>query len=88
MDHQISFAAAALGGETEVKTLDGNLKLKIRPGTQSGTMVRLTGRGIHKLHSFSKDERGDLYIKIVIEVPTKLSRRQKELLEEFERSDF
>ncbi len=83
VDHKISFALAAIGGETDVKTLEGNLKIKIRPGTQPGTMMRLTGRGLHKLNSFSKDEKGDLYIKLVIEVPTRISRRQKELLEEF-----
>lgn len=86
VDHKISFSLAILGGETEVKTLDGNLKIKIRPGTQPGTMVRLTGRGIHDLQSFSKEARGDLYIKLNIEVPTRISRKQKELLEEFESS--
>lgn len=86
VDHKISFSLAILGGETEVKTLDGNLKIKIRPGTQPGTMVRLTGRGIHNLQSFSKEDRGDLYIKLNIEVPTRISRKQKELLEEFEHS--
>lgn len=82
VDHKISFVLATIGGETDVKTLDGDLKIKIRPGTQPGTMMRLTGRGLHNLRSFSKDEKGDLYIKLTIEVPIKLSKKQRELLEE------
>jgi len=65
----------------EVPTIDGNLGLRIRPGTQPGTMVRLRGRGI-------KDPRGgrtgDEYVRLQVIVPEKLSRRQREILEEFE----
>lgn len=81
VDHEISFAIAALGGDTSVPTLDGDLKLKIKAGTQPGSLVRLTGKGIHHLNS---NRRGDFYIRFVIKVPTKLSRRQKELLNEFD----
>lgn len=86
VDHKIPFTLALLGGETSVTTLDGELKLKIRTGTQPGTMVRLTGKGIANLHSMRSMDRGDFYIRLNIDFPTNLSRRQKQLLEEFERS--
>ena len=73
---------AILGGVMEVPTIDGDLKLKIRPGTQPGTMVRLRGEGIKHLHSSG---RGDQYVRLQIKVPEKLTRKQKELLEEFEK---
>ena len=86
IDHPILFTLAILGGETDVKTLDGNLKLKIRPGTQPGTTMRLSGRGIRNLRSMSASDRGDFYIKLIIQMPSKLSRKQKQILEEFEKS--
>lgn len=86
INHKIPFTQAILGGETTVPTLEGRLNLKIRPGTQPGTVVRLTGKGIAKLNSFRKEDKGDFYVKLVIEFPNKLSREQKKLLEEFERS--
>lgn len=84
VDQKITFTLAILGGETEVPTLDGVLKVKIRPGTQPGTMVRLSGKGVPRLHSLSSAARGDLYIRLVIDLPTRLSHRQRQLLEEFE----
>jgi DnaJ-class molecular chaperone len=81
VDHEISFPIAALGGDTSVPTLDGDLKLKIKAGTQPGSLVRLTGKGIHHLNS---GRRGDFYIRFIIKVPTKLSRGQRELLNEFD----
>ncbi len=81
VDHEISFATAALGGDTDVLTPDGNLKLKIKAGTQPNSLVRLTGKGINYLNS---TRRGDLYIRFIIKVPTKLSREQKELLKELD----
>ncbi|KKU03072.1 MAG: Chaperone protein DnaJ [Microgenomates group bacterium GW2011_GWC1_47_20] len=78
IDHKIPFTLAILGGTTSVPTLDADLKLKIRPGTQPGTMVRLAGRGVAN--------RGDFYIRLIIDFPTHLSHRQKQILEEFERS--
>jgi DnaJ-class molecular chaperone len=86
LDQEIPFALAILGGETTVTTLDGELKLKIRPGTQPGTMVRLSGKGITRLRGFRQNDRGDLYIRLKITLPEHLSRRQRELLEEFTRS--
>lgn len=85
VDRDIPFNLAILGGEVTVTTLDGDLKLKIRPGTQPGTMVRLTGKGIAKLRGFRKDDRGDLYIRLVIKMPENISRRQRQILEEWER---
>ncbi|MBI2310218.1 DnaJ domain-containing protein [Candidatus Collierbacteria bacterium] len=81
IDHEISFPTAALGGDTSVPTLDGDLKLKIKAGTQPGSLVRLTGKGIQHLNS---SRRGDFYIRFIIKVPTKLSREQKDLLNEFD----
>ncbi|KKS33279.1 MAG: Chaperone protein DnaJ [Candidatus Amesbacteria bacterium GW2011_GWA2_42_12] len=78
IDHHLSFVEAILGGTTQVSTLDGNLDLKIRPGTQPGTMVRLSGRGVLN--------RGDLYIRLIVDLPSKLSSKQKRILEEFERA--
>jgi molecular chaperone DnaJ len=73
---------AILGGVMEVPTIEGDLKLKIRSGTQPGTMIRLRGEGVKRLHSSG---RGDQYVRLQIKIPEKLTRRQKELLEEFEK---
>ena len=81
VDHEISFPLAALGGDTVVDTLDGDLKLKIRAGTQPGSLIRLTGKGIKQINS---NHRGDFYIRFIIKVPTKLSREQRELLNQFD----
>lgn len=81
VDHEISFPLAALGGDTVVKTLDGDLKLKIKAGTQPGSLIRLTGKGIRQINS---NHRGDFYIRFIIKVPTKLDRRERELLHELE----
>jgi molecular chaperone DnaJ len=78
----ISFPQAALGTEIAVPTLDGYTWLKIPPGTQSGTIFRLRGKGMPKLNQHG---RGDLLVKVNIKVPTKLSERQKALLREFEK---
>jgi DnaJ-class molecular chaperone len=86
VDLSVPFTLAALGGETTVTTLDGDLKLKIRPGTQPGTLVRLSGKGAQKVHSFRKDDRGDFYIRIIIKVPENLNRKQRQLIEELHRS--
>jgi DnaJ-class molecular chaperone len=81
VDKEIPLSMAILGGTVEVPTIDDEVKLKIRPGTQSGTLVRLRGRGIKKLHSNS---RGDEYVRLLVKVPSKLTQRQKELMREFE----
>ncbi|WDR01820.1 molecular chaperone DnaJ [Devosia algicola] len=78
----IAMTTAALGGEFEVPTLDGaRAKVKVAPGTQPGQRVRLKGKGMPVLRT--KDT-GDLYVQLDIETPQHLSRRQRELLEEFQ----
>ena len=76
----ISFAIAALGGELKVPTLHGQAMLKIPPGTQSGTQFRLRGHGISNIDSKTK---GDLRVRVLVEVPTKLNGEQRKKLEEF-----
>lgn len=80
VNQKIPLTMAILGGVVEVPTIDGNLKLRIRPGTKPGTMIRLRGRGIKRLHGFG---RGDQYVRLQVEIPEKLTRRQKELIKEF-----
>jgi molecular chaperone DnaJ len=73
---------AALGDEIEVPVIDGSrAKLKVPPGTQSGDQFRLRGKGFSVLRSAA---RGDMFIQVTVETPRHLSRRQRELLEEFE----
>lgn len=79
----ISFIQATLGDKVEVPTLSGKAKLKIPPGTQSGTSFRLKGKGIPHLNRWGS---GDQYVRVRVNVPTKISKRQKHLLEEFEKN--
>ena len=81
IDELISFSQAALGAVVPVPTLDGELKLKVQPGTQSGTLIRLRGQGMPRLQARG---RGDQYVRLIINVPSHLTRRQRQLLEEFE----
>lgn len=76
---KINFVQAALGDKIEVKTLDGVVKLKIPAGTQSGDVFKLTGKGAYKLHGRG---RGEHLVEVIVEVPKKLSRRAKKILEE------
>lgn len=78
IDHQISFSLAALGGTTVVDTIDRELKLKVRPGTPSHTLVRLRGEGVPRLQSSG---RGDLYVRLIVQVPEKLTSAQKQVFE-------
>ncbi len=85
---QIPFVQAALGAEVEVPTLDGKVKLQIPEGTQSGRVLRLRGKGLPPLQPRMDSAqlarmRGDLYVRVFVEVPTKLNTQQRELLEEF-----
>lgn len=83
VDLPITFSQAALGAVVKVPTINGEVKLKIQPGTQPGTLIRLQGKGVPYLRSRG---RGDQYVRIRVEVPKKLTQRQKELLREFEQS--
>ena len=80
----IGFAEAALGAAVEVPTLDGKAELKIPSGTQTGTLFRLKRKGIPKLQSYGQ---GDEYVEVVVKVPTKLSERERQLLEEFAKEE-
>ena len=80
-DVPVSIAIAALGGEVEVPTLSGEIKLKIPAESQTGKTFRLSGKGIKGI---SSSKSGDLLCKIVVETPVDLSRKQKELLQEFD----
>jgi DnaJ-class molecular chaperone len=79
----IPFSLASLGGQIEVPTVDGDVKLRIRPGTPSGTMVRLRERGVTRLHGRG---RGDEYVRFNVVIPEKLTREQKEFIEEMKDS--
>jgi molecular chaperone DnaJ len=79
----ISFATAALGGELKVPTLQGQALLKVPPGTQSGTQFRLRGYGVTNIDSKTK---GDLRVRVLVEVPTRLNSDQRRKLEEFAES--
>ncbi len=80
---KIPFVMAALGGEVDVATIDGHATLKIPAGTQSDTVFRMKGHGMPVLNEGSR--RGNQYVKVIIDVPTKLSKDQKEKLREFDR---
>ena len=79
----LSFADAALGGEIEVPTLDGRVKLKVPPETQTGKLFRLRGRGAPPVRGGPD---GDLLCRVVVETPVHLSDEQKDLLREFKTS--
>lgn len=79
----ITFTQAALGAEIDIPTMSGNVQLRIPSETQTGKLFRLRGRGVPSLRGSS---RGDLLCRVVVETPVKLSNRQRELLEELEKS--
>ena len=79
----ITFVTAALGGELEVPTLDGRVKLKIPPETQTGKLFRLRGKGVKPVRGGSV---GDLLCRAVVETPVHLNKEQKALLQQFEKS--
>jgi len=80
LDVPISFATAVFGGEIEVPTLDGKAKLRIPEGTQTHTVFRLRDKGVPELHGHG---RGDLYVRVIIQTPHRLGRKQAEMLRRF-----
>ena len=82
-DVPLSFADAALGGEIDVPTLDGRVKVKVPPETQTGKMFRLRGRGAPAVRG---GPTGDLLCRVVVETPVHLSEKQKDILREFKAS--
>ena len=79
----VSIAAATLGGEVELPTLDGNVSLKIPAGTQSGKVFRLRGKGVTTVRDHRQ---GDLFAMVAVETPVNLTAEQKELLKKFDKS--
>ena len=84
IEQPINFTTACLGGEITVETLHGKKKVKIEPGTQNNSEVKLEEEGLPELRS---GRMGDFVIKLSVEVPQKISKKQKELLEEFEKEN-
>ncbi len=78
----ISFAQAALGGEIRIHTIDGDVLYDLKPGTQTDTKVRLRGKGVPYLHRES--QRGDHYVTLIVQVPTKMTQAQKDLLKAYD----
>ena len=72
---------AALGTEIDVETVDGTVRMKIPAGTQSGTDFKLSGHGVPHLRD---DSRGPHIVGVIVDTPTKLSKKQRELLEQFD----
>ncbi len=79
-EHHVSMVEAALGTEVDIATVDGKVRMKIPAGTQSGTDFKLSSHGVPHLRS---DSRGPHIVTIIVDTPTKLTKKQKELLKEF-----
>ena len=78
----ITYAQAALGGAIRINTVDGEVEYEVKPGTQTDTKIRLKGKGVPPLRN--KNVRGDHYVTLVVQVPTKLSEEAKEALRAFD----
>lgn len=78
----ITFAQAALGGDVRISTVDGDVVYTVKPGTQTDTKVRLKGKGVPSLRN--KSIRGDHYVTLVVQVPTKLNEEAKGALRKFD----
>ena len=81
----ITITDAALGCKKEIPTLNGNVMLEIKPGTQNYTKLKLKGKGIKTPNSFTK---GNMYAVVNIIIPTKLDRKQKSLLQDLAKTDL
>lgn len=82
----ITFAQAALGGDVRIKTVDGEVEYTVKPGTQTDTRIRLRGKGVPSLRN--KSIRGDQYVTLVVQVPTKMNGEQRELLKKFDEAMY
>ncbi len=80
----MSFAQAALGGDVRITTVDGDVLYEVKPGTQTDTRIRLRGKGVPYLRD--KNTRGDHYVTLIIQTPSKLNAEQKDLLKRFDDS--
>ncbi len=83
-DRHISMVDAALGGKFPVPTLEGSSSVKVDAGTQPNTIIKMGGKGLPKMNKWG---RGDQFVRIVVDIPTKLTRKQKTLLQEFVESN-
>ena len=83
VDYPLNIVQAALGAEVDVPTLNGRVSMKVPPGTQSGTVFRVRGKGLPDVHD---GRSGDLLVRVVVETPTSLNATQRRLLEEIARS--
>jgi molecular chaperone DnaJ len=79
LEHNIPFSVAVLGGEVEVPTMWGTSKMKIKSGTEGGTLFRMKGKGVH----VDDGREGDQLVRVRIDIPKKLSKEQKKFLEQF-----
>ena len=80
LDQHLSFVDAILGTTINVPTLNGDLKVKVKAGTQPNTLIRLSGKGINHLQS---SRRGDFYIRLLVDLPKRTNRKQKQILKQF-----
>ena len=83
-DHYISFADAALGGKSEIPTINGKVKIKLEEGIQSGKILRLKNKGLPSVNGYAK---GDLLVHINVWTPQALSKEEKKSFEKFKKSD-
>jgi molecular chaperone DnaJ len=83
-EEHIGMVEAALGTEIDVETVDGNVRMKVPAGTQSGTDFKLSSHGVTHMRS---DKRGPHIVSIIVDIPTKLSRKQKEILSQLAQAD-
>ena len=81
---RISYPRAVLGGDVVIPTIDGDVAYNVKAGTQTGTRVRLRGKGVPSLRN--RKMRGNHYVDLVVDVPTKLTKEQKKLLEQLDKS--
>ena len=81
LEHPVTFLQATLGAELEIPTIDGKVKWSLPAGTQPGTTFRLRGKGIQYVNGRG---RGDQYVKVVVEIPKKLTKTQRDALKKFE----
>ncbi len=83
-EHYISFPEATLGSNAEIPTIEGKVKVKIEPGTQSGKVLRLRGKGLTSINGY--EGKGDLLVSIIVWTPKSLSKEEKTILEKLENS--
>lgn len=81
MDIEIKLSQALLGGEKKISTLDGDVTLKIPMGTNTGTILRVKGKGV----PMGRSRRGDLYVRVKVQIPEKLNKKEREAIEELKK---